>query len=75
MQETGMIKRVAKAISNASGQPAAYWGDFKGQAHEAIKAMREPTEEMMMAYMRVWEDATPHDATQGWQAMIDEALK
>ena len=61
-----MVKRVAMAITDAnyqSREPAYV-------ARVAIAAMREPTEEMIDAWIRA-----PGAIKGGWQAMIDAALE
>jgi hypothetical protein len=65
-----MVKRVARALQQEMGtapfdEPAAF-----ALAHAAIAAMREPTEEMVLAWIRA-----PGAIKGGWQAMIDAALE
>lgn len=72
-----MIKRVAKRVCAfharflaASGQlPAAGldWRDFVGHAHEAMVAMREPTEAMIEAgAKKMWESNHPELRGELW---------
>jgi len=86
---TDMIERVARAMfereldngpweQRTETQEAIYMAD----ARAAIKAMREPTQEMRLAAVAEWcrPDPLPeHGSTLVfnaiWQAMIDEALK
>lgn len=92
-----MIERVARAIYAAMAAPSEpYWGCLdeatkhgtKRIARAAIKAMREPTEEMVDQASEAivqeygksdWEEAK--DMAEGlvadpiWHAMIDAALK
>ena len=56
---SNMIERVAQAARITPDQ-----------ARAAIAAMREPTEEMVDAWIRA-----PGAIKGGWQAMIDAALK
>ena len=56
---SSMIERVAQAA-----------GITPDQARAAITAMREPTEEMIVAWIRA-----PGAITGGWQGMIDAALE
>ncbi len=79
---TEMIERVAKAIYGKLGPHGELDAEGSGDlglavliARAAIEAMREPTDAMMTAYMQVWNDATPDDATQACHALIDAALK
>jgi hypothetical protein len=63
---SSMIERVARAIADAnyqSREPAYV-------ARVAIAAMREPTEEMIVAWIRA-----PGAIKGGWQGMIDAALE
>ena len=55
---SSMIERVAQAAKITPDQ-----------AHAAIAAMREPTEEMIVGWIRA-----PGAITGGWQGMIDAAL-
>lgn len=85
-----MIEIVAKAIwetthPNPPGWSA--WGDREGfgpnvqerewtlkQALAAIKALREPTEAMVIAAARDWGIGGGDQAKWCWRAMIDAAL-
>ena len=65
-----MVKRVAQALQQEMetapfGEPASSFA----LAHAAIAAMREPTEEMIDAWIRA-----PGAIKGGWQAMVDAAL-
>lgn len=62
-----IIDRVAKAIEEVVGE---YWCDYEEAAKAAIKAMREPTDEMLCD-----DDFDYLEAKVVWQGMIDEALK
>ncbi len=59
-----MIDKVAKAIRDAEDR-------CYSPAHAAIKAMREPTDEMI----RVGSLDSDMSAKRIWREMIDEALK
>jgi hypothetical protein len=66
-----MVKRVAQALQQEMetapfDEPASSFA----LAHAAIAAMREPTEEMLDAWIRA-----PGAIKAGWQAMIDCALR
>ena len=57
------------------------WRYYVGDARDAMLAMREPTEEMLHKYDDIsgsytgfWE-SDKADIVDGWQAMIDEALR
>jgi hypothetical protein len=65
-----MVKRVAQALQQEMGtapfdEPASF-----ALARAAIAAMREPTEEMIDAWIRA-----PGAIKVGWQAMIEAALE
>jgi len=65
-----MIERVAQALQQEMAtapfdEPASSFA----LARAAIAAMREPTEEMVLAWIRA-----PGAITGGWQGMIDAAL-
>ena len=68
---SSMIERVAKALQQEMGtasfdeRPSSF-----ALARAAIAAMREPTEEMIVAWIRA-----PGAITGGWQGMIDAALE
>jgi hypothetical protein len=76
-----MVDRIARAIAEAGN--GGVWTDeqwykeyqrdiHRIRARAAIKAMREPTDEMvhagLLAGCRV-------NSIEGWRAMVDEALK
>ena len=65
-----MVERVAQALQQEMG--TAPFGETAAfaPAHAAIAAMREPTEEMLDAWIRA-----PGAIKAGWQAMIDAALE
>jgi len=65
-----MIERVAQALQQEMAtapfdEPASSFA----LARAAIAAMREPTEEMVLAWIRA-----PGAITGGWQGMIEAAL-
>ena len=68
---SSMIERVAKALQQEMGTasfdepPSSF-----ALARAAIAAMREPTEEMIVAWIRA-----PGAIKGGWQGMIDAALE
>ena len=66
-----MVKRVAQALQQEMG-PAPFDEppSSLALARAAIAAMREPTEEMLDAWVRA-----PGAIKAGWQAMIDCALR
>ena len=65
-----MVERVAQALQQEMGTvPFGETAAF-ALAHAAIAAMREPTEEMIDAWIRA-----PGAIKGGWQAMIDAALE
>lgn len=80
MVEQTMVERVATAICSSEGCECGVCPSIVKKARAAIKAMREPTEAMLVA---------PHceadgcdaqyleaeDFRHAWQAMIDAALK
>lgn len=74
-----MIERVARAICRAGicgprahldEQESLHWRKFQPEARAAIKAMREPTHEMIMS-----PDGNSGCAEEVWAAMIDTALR
>jgi hypothetical protein len=68
---TNMIERVAQALQQEMG--TALFGEPPSSfalARAAIAAMREPTEEMIVAWIKA-----PGVITGGWQGMIDAALE
>ena len=65
-----MVKRVAQALQQEMGTaPLDEPPSSFALARTAIAAMREPTEEMIDAWIRA-----PGAIKAGWQAMIDAAL-
>ena len=65
-----MVKRVAQALQQEMGAaPFDETASFS-LARAAIAAMREPTQEMLDAWIRA-----PGAIKAGWQAMIDAALE
>jgi hypothetical protein len=69
-----MVERVARALAEQEGytyDPLPY----DRRACAAIGAMREPTEEMRRAFYLLDEAGSPTSCVEGWQAMIDAALK
>lgn len=75
-----MIERVARAIEATMFAPHEL--PITGELHKryleaaraAIKAMREPTDEMVEASNREWDGRISHRSSGAWQAMIDAAL-
>jgi hypothetical protein len=72
-----MVKRVAILIA---GKMAESYDDdplgWDDVAHDAIKAMREPTGAMVDAAWASWEDVEGSKGFVGvWQAMIDVAAQ
>ena len=63
-----MVKRVAQALQQEM-ETAPFDETAIALARAAIAAMREPTEEMLDAWIRA-----PGAIKGGWQAMIDAAL-
>ena len=64
-----MVKRVAQALQQEMGTAPIDEATSFALARAAIAAMREPTEEMVLAWIRA-----PGAITGGWQGMIDAAL-
>jgi hypothetical protein len=64
-----MVKRVAHALQQEATAPLDEAASF-ALARAAIAVMREPTEEMLDAWIRA-----PGAIKGGWQAMIDAALE
>jgi hypothetical protein len=64
-----MVKRVAQALQQERTAPFDETAAF-ALARAAIAAMREPTEEMIDAWI-----SAPGAIKGGWQAMIDCALR
>ena len=74
-----MIDRVADALAEAIDQDSI---DYRAMARAAIKAMREPTDEMRAAVENDdsiqggLDDCNQHDIPdEAWRLMIDAALK
>jgi hypothetical protein len=65
-----MVKRVAQALQQVMATAPLDEAASFALAHAAIAAMREPTEEMLDAWIRA-----PGAIKGGWQAMIDAALE
>jgi hypothetical protein len=66
-----MVERVAQALQQEMGAaPLDETAASFALARAAIAAMREPTEEMVLAWIRA-----PGAITGGWQGMIDAALE
>ena len=66
-----MVKRVAQALQQEMGTaPFDEPASSLALARVAIAAMREPTQEMLDAWIRA-----PGAIKSGWQAMIDAALE
>jgi L-cysteine desulfidase len=66
-----MVKRVAQALQQEMAGTAPFdEAASLALAHAAIAAMREPTEEMIDAWI-----GAPGAIKGGWQAMIDCALR
>lgn len=71
-----MIERVAEAIRDSDSYQD--YKDYKGYARAAIEAMREPTGDMKNCSEHIHWGYSCHvcgGLTEGWYAMIDEALK
>ena len=64
-----MVRRVADAIGEAGGVVITW-----SQARAAIAAMREPTDEMIVAAYKDPSFVPDLSPTGTWQAMIDAAL-
>ena len=65
-----MVKRVAQALQQEMGTAPFDETAAFALAHAAIAAMREPTQDMLDAWVRA-----PGAIKAGWQAMIDCALR
>jgi hypothetical protein len=70
MSDESMIARVARAIASARGDPD--WRSYLDAARAALKAMREPTLEMLEVAMVGCPDWG--DLPDDWRKMIDRAL-
>jgi hypothetical protein len=84
MSDAPIVERVARAICAArvarvycllkaelrAELVGKHWREHIPEARASIQAMREPTDEMVIAGMRAYD--TSRDI---WAAMIDEALK
>lgn len=79
MPTNKMIERVAKAIKDVAIDPDTNWS--RQWAIAAISAMREPTDEMMVAAeikvegLLSFNDKEMSPSYEAWQAMIDAVLK
>ena len=77
------IERVARAICVANdsepdapnGAVGPLWKLYDADARAAIKAMREPTDEMIRSGAEGSGEDSDCVAICAWRAMIDEALK
>lgn len=72
-----MVERVAKVLADrhqAFATSGYDWQFFLDGAHDAIEAMREPTEGMLEAVLQDNSEDDEADLA-NWQAMIDAALK
>ena len=65
-----MVERVAQALQQEMGTAQFEPPSSFALARAAIAAMREPTEEMIVAWIKA-----PGAITGGWQGMIDAALE
>jgi surface antigen len=65
-----MVKRVAQALQQEMATAPLDEAASFALAHAAIAAMREPTEEMLDAWIRA-----PGAIKGDWEAMIDAALE
>lgn len=65
-----MIERVARAICESVGAYEEVWESFIPEAKAAIEAMRNPTEDMLLARL----DVSGHGSDDEWEAMINAAL-
>ena len=74
---SAMIDRIAKVIFDRGGP--INWRDSVRLARHVISSMREPTPEMCQAAMvaAVTEEnkGIEYAPSQGWKAMIDEAVR
>ena len=66
---SSIVKRVAQALQQEM-ETAPFDETAIALARAAIVAMREPTEEMVLAWIRA-----PGAITGGWEGMIDAALE
>lgn len=73
-----MIEKVARAMCTTHWPTEDRWNVYQAAAKAAIKAMREPSEEMIFKLLN-YEIEESHPAYQmtknNYQAMIDAALK
>ena len=65
-----MVKRVAQALQQEMGTAPFDEATSFALARAAIAAMREPTEEMVLAWIRA-----PGAITGGWEGINDAALE
>ena len=74
-----MVDRVAKALFKndhlmRDPHPNAHWLNYTDDAITAIKAMREPTDDMISDACAAAYPVDDEEAVEIWQAMVDEAL-
>jgi hypothetical protein len=67
-----MLEKVARAIAEAMEGGGFLWPDV---AHAALEAMREPTEEMLIAGIESRDSGAGGTISEIWRAMIDAVLK
>ena len=65
-----VLMRVARALAVSQG--LSNWEDFVGPAQAMLRALREPSDEMLEAAARGMPDWG--DLPTGWRAMIDHVL-
>ncbi len=77
-----MIERAARAIATSLEVSPESWRDHVDEARAVIQAMREPTEAMIRAgegeifeHRANADDWALQATKEGWEAMIDEALR
>jgi hypothetical protein len=78
LSSTEFVDRIARAIDahlSNIGHGLNNISLGKSIAYVALRAMREPSDQMVEAFYMVEWHMEPVSATEGWQAMIDEALK
>jgi hypothetical protein len=83
MKMSGMIERVARAISEQQGVEvdeatdwaAGHWQECVDQAKAALLVLREPTKAMIHAGAEGSGEDSEAVAISAWKAMIDAALK
>ena len=72
-----MIERIARALCKESGGKDIYWENWIDDAVLCIKAMRDPTPDMIKAGFESISpscDINPQELRIAWQAMIDSIL-